>query len=311
MKLDNLKYHLIYGVLKGFAILPLGVLYVIGDILSFIAHRVIRYRVKVVRKNLRNSFPEMSQKDLKKIEGRFYHYLGDNIVETVKLLHISGKEIDRRISMRNAHLVTDILSEGKPVILFLGHLANWEWVPALTLMFDAEVPMGALYKPLRNKVMDRVMRRIRARFPQELIPAKTAFRRLLELRRENPAFIIGFIADQRPLGASIKHWTDFMNQKTSFMTGGETIGRKVGAGFVYVETLRTKRGYIVLNYKKMEIDPDDKEDYPYTRLYFRMLEDSIRREPAYWLWSHNRWKRLKVTGNNNEEPAENSAAAAQ
>ena len=291
MKFDDIKYHLILGALETAARLPLRALYVISDMLSFIAHRVIRYRVKVVRKNLRNSFPEKDEAELKKIESRFYRYLCDNIVETVKLLHIGTPEIEKRIKMRNAHIVSDVFAEKKPVILYLGHLANWEWVPALTLMFEEKVPMGALYKPLRNKVMDRVMKRIRSRFPVTLIPAKTAFRKLIELRRNHPSFIIGFIADQRPLGAASKHWTWFMNQKTSFMTGGETIGEKVGAKFVYVETIRKKRGYITLNYKSMEISPDDREDYPYTRLYFRMLEESIRKEPAYWLWSHNRWKK--------------------
>lgn len=293
MKFEDFKYHFILGILRMFAVLPLGMLYVISDVLGFFAHKVLRYRVKVVRKNLKNSFPEKTNKELRKIENQFYRYLGDCIVETVKLLHISDAEIEKRVKMENAEVVTEVFDQNKPVILFLGHLANWEWVPALTLMFDNNVPMGALYKPLRNKMMDKVMKRIRSRFPCIMIPAKTAFRKLIELRRENPSFIIGFIADQRPLGTSIKHWTHFLNQETSFMTGGETIGEKVGARFVYVETLRVKRGHIVLNYKKMEIDPEDKEDFPYTRLYYRMLEDSIRREPAYWLWSHNRWKKLR------------------
>lgn len=293
MKADDLKYHLILGILKTFALLPLKILYLFSDILCFVAHRIIRYRVKVVRKNLAASFPEKSKPELKKIEKMFYHYLCDCIVETVKLLHISTAEIERRVTMNNQQALYDILNQGRPVILFLGHLANWEWVPALTLMLDSDVPMGALYKPLRNRVMNRVMLKIRSRFNQILIPAKTAFRSLLELRRNNPAFIIGFIGDQRPVGINVKHWTVFLNQKTSFMTGGETIGDKINAGYVYVETLRTRRGYISLNYKTMEIDPDTHEDFPYTRLFYKMLEDSIRKEPAYWLWSHNRWKPLR------------------
>ena len=301
MKADDIKYQLILGTLQLVARLPLRALYLVSDLLSFIVHRVIRYRVKVVRKNLCNSFPEKDGIELKKIERRFYQYLGDSIVETIKLLNIGTPEIEKRIRMKNANIVRDIFDDKKPVILYLGHLANWEWAPALTLMFEKEIPMGALYKPLRNKVIDRVMKRIRSRFPVTLIPAKTAFRKLIELKRSHPSFIVGFIADQRPLGAASKHWTWFMNQKTSFMTGGETIGEKIGAKFVYVETIREKRGYLTLNYKRMEIQPDDKGDYPYTRLYFQMLEESIRREPAYWLWSHNRWKKQQQLDNHSSD----------
>lgn len=304
MKASDLKYDMIMGILRFFALFPLGMLYLFSDILCFFAHRILRYRVKVVRKNLAASFPEKSAKELRKIENSFYHYLCDSIVETVKLLHISNEEIYRRVSMTNTEVVTDIIGRKKPIILFLGHLANWEWVPALILMFGSEVPMGALYKPLRNKVMDRVTKKIRSRFPTVLIPAKTAFRSLLQLKRDNPSFMIGFIGDQRPVGINVKHWTEFMNQHTSFMTGGETIGDKVGAEYVYVEALRLKRGYMQLNYSRIEPDSDNTEDFPYTRKYFEMLEKSIRREPAYWLWSHNRWKPLRRPDDGREEQHE-------
>lgn len=287
--MDDVKYRLIIGALYLPALLPLRVLYFFSDIISFALHRVVGYRVKIVRKNLRNAFPEKTEKELRKIENQFYRFLGDCMVETVKLLHISDREIRRRITLHNEELVYELIKQNRPIILYLGHYNNWEWVQSMIIMLKEPKIMGALYKPLRSKVMDRVMLRIRSRFNLICIPTTSAYRRLLEIRRTDPSFMIGFIADQRPTPKSIKNWTEFLGQDTPYAIGGETIGQKLGANYLYVEAERVKRGYMRLNYKRMTVDPEDGEEYPYTRLFLRMLEETIRRAPAYWLWSHNRW----------------------
>ena len=311
MKLDNLKYYLIIASLHLLALLPLRALYMLSDGVCFIIHRIVGYRVEIVRKNLKETFPDKSEKELRAIERRFYHYLCDCIVETVKLLHISDRQLKRRVTLTNSELVYELQAKGRPIILFLGHYNNWEWVPAMTLTLRQPQTMGALYQPLHSRVMNRVMLRLRSRFSSKCIPTKTAYRRLLELRRINPSFMIGFIADQRPLGSSVRYWTNFLGRPTAFVVGGETIGERVDANYLYVENLRLGRGRYNLNFKLMNLDdlkadktlvvrslhpnstddshPSDGLTYPYTRLFLQMLEETIRTNPPYWLWSHNRW----------------------
>ena len=291
--MNNLKYHIILFFLKSLALMPLWVLYRISDLFSLLIHKVIRYRVEIVRKNLRIAFPDKSDKELKKIEKRFFSYFCDCVVETIKLLHISDKQIRRRVTIENDDVIHQLASEGKPIILFMGHYANWEWVPALTLFINEPEKMGALYRTQHNKVMNRVILKIRSRFRSVCIPTKTAYRELLELKRTSPSFMIGFIADQRPLGDNLKNWTDFFNRPTAFLAGGETIGDRVGASYVYLEMKRVSRGHFSIGFHKIEVPEDDKEELPYTRQYFRMLEQTIRENPPYWLWSHNRWKAEK------------------
>ena len=290
---NDFKYKLIMTSLRGVAALNLSILYGISDFLSFLTHRVLKYRVKVVRNNLKNSFPEKSDKDLKKIEKQFYHHLGDVIVETIKLLNISDKELKRRVKLQNTELVDSIVAEKKPIILFLGHYGNWEWVPVITKYYNNDLSMGTLYKPLHSHVMDRVMKAIRGTFNMELIESKTAYRFLLEKKRQEIPFMVGFIGDQRPLSANQKHHIEFLNQPTTVHIGGEIIGRKVGAKFLYLDVEMKKRGYYNLIFKEMNINensPQDSPDnYPFTNLFFKNLEETIRRQPSLWLWSHNRW----------------------
>lgn len=281
--------------------LPLWMLYPLSSAVAVLVHRVFGYRVPVVRRNLQNAFPEKTPAERYEIERQFYRNLCDIFVETVKLLHISDRQLRRRVELRNTELIGRLAEGNGSIILFMGHCGNWEWVPALTLGIGRPRHMGALYKPLHDSLMDRVMLRIRSRFDQECIPVKNAYRRLVEMKRCGEAFMIGFIADQRPVGQPLHHWTTFLNQPTPFMAGGETIGTRVGAHFVYTDIERVSRGHYVLTFKEMTVSADDKEEYPYTRLFFRMLEDNIRRSPAVWLWSHNRWK-ANYTGSPSAQP---------
>lgn len=291
MKLDDLKYHSIIGALKAVALLPLPALYLFSDFARWIMHRVLKYRVKVVRKNLKISFPEKSEKELRKIENDFYRHLCDTFIEAIKLLHISDRALKKRVILKDFDILEKEVTEKQSVILFMGHYGNWEWIPSLTLHADPSLLLGELYKPLRDKVMDRVMQRIRDRFSSEKIIHRTAYRTLLGYKRDKRRFIVGFIADQRPIGQPLHHWTMFLNQPTAYMAGGETIGDRIGSGFIYCEMCQNeKRGHYTLSFKKMKPDAKDTATYPYTRLYYQMLEESIRKSPAMWLWSHNRWK---------------------
>ena len=303
MKLDAVKYHLIIWPLHLVALFPLKVLYLFSDLMSFVIHRMVRYRLKVVRRNLDLCFPDMSQKEKRAIEKKFYRHLCDIFVETIKLLHISDSELRKRVEIGNKEIIESLVAKNKPIILYLAHYGNWEWVPALTLSLSEPKTMGALYKPLRNRVMNRVALRLRSRFSSQCIPVKTAYRIIMEMKREVPSFMIGFIADQRALGVSLKHWTNFFGQRTAFYAGGETIGDHIGAAYIYLDVRLSARGHYKLtftpivpevdNLSEKEIDRKDGVDFPYTRKYFEMLETTIRRAPAYWLWSHNRWKAFR------------------
>ena len=288
---DNIKYRIIIGLLTSVAHLPLRVLYVFSDIAYLSIYYVVRYRRKTVRHNLEMVFGTADRKRIIAIEKKFYRHLCDCMVETVKLLHISDEEVDRRVDVTNGEYIDSIIRSGHSVVLFLGHYGNWEWVQAIIHHFSEPLVGGQIYKPLHNEVMDRTMLRIRSRFGLECIPQDRAVRRLIGIEREGQKFVIGFISDQRPSGKLLHHWTGFLGIDTPYMVGGETIGNHVDARFVYLDVEKTSRGYYRLTFCPVEPDPGDREEYPYTREFMRMLEKTILRNPAYWLWSHKRWKR--------------------
>ncbi|MCM1075746.1 MAG: lysophospholipid acyltransferase family protein [Bacteroides sp.] len=286
---EKLKYALYRGMFGALALLPFPILYAISDLLYLVMAKGLKYRRKVIRRNLQNSFPDMTGKQLDEIEKDFYHQFTDNIVETVKLLHISDREVDKHITVTGGEIVDRLIDEGHPVVLYLGHYANWEWVPAVVRHFKSPEFCAQVYKPQHDAAFDRLMLKVRSRFNPVSVPQKQVFRTLLRWRNEGKKFIIGFISDHRANSDVSHHRTTFLNQTTPFSPGGEEIGKRIDAAYLYLDVEKPSRGHYHFTVK--EISPTDMEaESPYTRRYMEMLEETIRRRPGLWLWSHRRWR---------------------
>ncbi|MDE7412079.1 MAG: lysophospholipid acyltransferase family protein [Paramuribaculum sp.] len=284
------KYRLYMALFKPLSWLPLRMLYGISDMLRFLLQYVIKYRRKVVRENLTASLPDKSVSELRRIENQFYRQFADNIVETIKLLHISDRTINKRVKVLNSELVEDIARSGQPIMLYLGHYGNWEWVPAITLHFDEPKIAAQIYKAIHDEAFDKVMLRVRSRFKSQNIEQYSAMRTLLRFRRDYGTFIVGILDDHSPNHNRSAHYMPWLNHPyTIYNVGAEEIGRRLDAEFVYLDVEKPRRGHYTLTFKRIMPTETDTE-YPYTREYMRMLEATIRRAPGYWLWSHKRWR---------------------
>lgn len=289
-------YYTLLSFCYLFSLLPLWILYRISDILYFILYYLVGYRKKIVRENLTRSFPEKSQKELKEIEKRFYGFLCDYMVETVKLLTISDKNLKKRMRFEGVPEMVDMLDkEGKQFgFIYLGHYCNWEWIASLGIRIhetDESVICGQIYHPLSNKAFDKLMLKIRSRGQGVNIPMKETLRYIINWKKKRNKVIIGFISDQSPKWSSTHHWCGFFNRKTPVFTGTEKIGRQVNALIFFGNVRRVRRGHYVCKISRMVDDIKKYEEFEVTDLYFRILEECISKQPSYWLWTHNRWKR--------------------
>ena len=181
--IENILYSPLYLCFKLHAMLPLRVLYILSDILFFPLYYVIRYRRKMVIENMRNSFPEKDDKEILSIERAFYHHFCDYIVETIKLTHISDKEMRMRTQFYGIELLDKATAEGRSCLMYLGHYGNWEWVPSVTLwMHNPEVIFAQIYRPLKNKWFDHFFLKLRSRFNSHCIPKQDTLREIIRYR---------------------------------------------------------------------------------------------------------------------------------
>jgi len=292
--LNKIQYYLVYSWMYLHALLPFSILYVLSDILYFFVYKIAGYRLKVVRRNLSASFPEKTEHELRKIEKGFYHHFCDYFVETIKLLHISDAEMQKRMEFVNVELTKQLMQTNNSVLMFLGHYCNWEWVPSINLQFKGQsAELGQIYKPLKNKAMDELFLKIRRRFGSFGIPRYETLRAIVKMRNEGKQVMIGFMADQLPSVLNIHYWTDFLNQETAVFTGVERIARQTGFGVVYLDIEKIKRGYYRATIKLITDNPKSEQEFAITEKYVREIEKSINRAPEYWLWTHKRWKRTR------------------
>lgn len=291
--MKNLLARIGYAAISGLAHLPWRVLYAMSNASFVLLYYIVRYRRRVVRDNLAACFPDLAAAERRGIERQFYRNFCDNAFETVKLAHISDDEMRRRMEFRGIEVMDHILDSGRSVIAYFSHCFNWEWATSVTLRMHPAAPdvaYGQIYRPLRNKWFDALMLRLRSRFGSVCIPKRTALRAFLELRSEGRLSLTGFMSDQHPSHGDPTYVTSLLGRPTAMITGTETLGRRLGMAAVYWDMERTSRGHYRITVRLISPDMSVEPPMAVTEAYTRMLERTIRRQPAIWLWTHKRWK---------------------
>lgn len=285
-----MTYHLLCVSIKAISYLPFCILYILSDVSGFVLYHLIRYRRTIVRRNLSESFPEKSLDEIKSIERGFYRFFADNIFETCKMATISPEEMSRRMRFTNMDEISERLSDGRSIALYLGHYANWEWVSSIPVHLEKRFAAAQIYHKLRNANFDRLMIGIRSRMGSKCVEMRQTARYITNMVTDGKVSITGFIADQSPKRKDIRHYIEFLHHRTPVVTGTEKIAKHYGFDAWFLRTTRVKRGYYEAEFIRMHDDPKSLPDFELTDIYFRLLEQDIRRRPELYLWSHNRFK---------------------
>ncbi len=267
--------------------LPLSVLYGLADVIYFLLAHVIRYRRRVVLDNLRQSFPSTSTLEISRLARGYYRNLAEILVEIIKLPAMQPADLKRRVVYTNPEIVLKLLNRGQSVIALGGHQCNWEWIPSAAVLYG--MPVDSVYKTLENPKFETLMQEIRSTFGPYLVPM-TKLPREMVARRKMPR-VLALVADQVPDKPEFAHWMPFLNRDTPFYPGAERLARSQQLPVVYMEMVRLRRGYYTATFTLLADPPHDAlPPGQIMERYRDLLQASINRHPADWLWSHKRWK---------------------
>jgi len=286
-------YYALYALWWTLSLLPMRVHYCLADVVYLVVAYLLRYRRKIIRKNLADSFPEKSEQERRDIERRFYRWFADYLVESVKLMTITKKNLMRRMTFKGTELIEECVADGQSCAVYLGHYCNWEWVTSLPYWVTPKAQCGQIYHALEDPVFDRLFLRLRQRCGAVCIPMANTLRQLAEYKQQGQPSVIGYISDQVPFWNNIHHWCQFLNHDTPVLTGTERIARRMGQAVFYLEVRRKSRGHYEAEFQLITRHPEQMGEYEITDRYFAALERTISRAPEFWLWSHNRWKRTR------------------
>ena len=269
------------------SLLPFWLLYGIADVLFVFLYYIINYRRDVVQENLRNSFPEKTEKELRYIEKEYFKYLADLIVETIKTISISEEEILKRVTSTNPELLKKYFAQGKSVIAVSGHYCNWEYA-AMNFSADSDKKFMIIYKPLSNDIFDDFFVKVRSRFGGIPVSMNQTMRKMVEYKNEQTVSVL--VGDQTPVRSEANYFTTFLNQPTPVFLGIEKLAKLLDDVVVFYDMKRVKRGFYT--YTLIPLIENAKQTAPHeiTEAHVKCLEAIIREKPQYWLWSHRRWK---------------------
>lgn len=272
------------------SLLPWTVLHRISDVLFVLIYYLIGYRKKVVIHNLALAFPEKTDAERAAIAKDFYKHLCDIIVEIVKMLTISPEDLQKHIHVENPELLAKYLEHGQSCIVMTGHVSHWEWTSLVLQLMFPRYGFCPVYKTLSNPFSNRLVLQIRSRFGVVPITKENTLREVIRRKKAGETFCLGLVADQSPAGYELDFQTNFFNLPTYFYTGADKLARQTGFPVLYSEIERIARGKYVLRLQLIE--PKQNCSNEIIEIYARLLEASIRKHPAHWLWSHKRWKFL-------------------
>jgi KDO2-lipid IV(A) lauroyltransferase len=267
------------------SLLPFWLLYIISDFLFFVLFYIVGYRRKVVQENLQNSFPEKSIAERADIEKKYFKYLADLIVETIKMISISKEDLQRRLVCTNPEVVANYKAAGKSVTAVAGHYCNWEWAGT---EFSIDTRLFVIYKPLTSDVFDKFFIEVRTRFGAIAVAMKQTLRTMIAHKNEFTVTV--FAGDQTPIREQKNYFTQFLNQPTAVFQGIEKIAKLIDSAVIFYDMKRVKRGYYTYTIVPLVENSKESAEHEITDAHVKYLEGMIKREPQYWLWSHRRWK---------------------
>ncbi len=292
-------FWIFYPFLWLLSILPFKVLYGISDCCYFLIYKIIGYRTKTVRYNLRTTFPDKSEKELKNIEKKFYSHLCDMFLEMIKSMSIKKEDLLERYQFANKEAITSFDQKGQSTALMMGHYASYEWIFALQLSMIH--PGYAIYKKIKHPQFDNLIRDIRGRWNTYMIDSKDAMRTIQKLEKEHKTGCYGFVADQSPRFHRAKYWTQFLGKELPFFTGVERIAREFDLPVIYYGVDKVKRGHYKGTFQILTLNGAQTEEGEITTAFAKALEKQIYERPELYLWTH---KRFKLLGKKEEVLAE-------
>jgi len=265
-------------------------MYFLSDILYLLVYHLVGYRRRVVRDNLAKCFPEKSQQERRRLERRYYRYMCDLLMEGVyNVFFATPPYLKSHYRITNRQMVDRYYERGQTVVLMSAHYGNWEYMVSSLNMQLLHHGIG-VGKPLDDKSMASFITRRRTRYGTQVVDQRDVRQHVAFFDAHKVPCSLMMLSDQSPSNPHKSYWTTFLGRDTAFLYGAEYFARKYNYPVLYYKVHRVKRGYYEVTFSQLCEHPLEVPQYTVVESYVRTLENQIRENPEYWLWSHRRWK---------------------
>jgi heptosyltransferase II len=287
--LDFLIYLLYRGSSALIAVLPLGVLFELGNAGGFCAWFLLPKYRRLAQRNLDIAFAtEKSPRELRRLARRHFQRLGANLLCSVKLAVMPLEKVRARVRIENADAAHRELRKGRPVVFVLSHLGNWELQAQMFPAAIGYVRNSTVFQPLGNRFIDKHVRQLRGRAGVELFDRRRGFQKAIELLRGGGA--IGILSDQHAGDHGL--WVAFFGRLASTSPLPALLAKRTGAAVLGTAIYTDGRAKWRMVFTD-RIDGAGDSVATLTAKANELIATQIRQAPEDWFWVHNRWKTPK------------------
>lgn len=269
--------------------LPLPVLFAIGNFMGLSAWLLLPHYRRLARRNLEIAFAgEKTPRELRGIVRRNFQNLAANLICGARMGSMPPENLVRYVQTENLDAVHRELRAGRPVILLLSHIGNWELFAPLVPHYANYARIGTVYQKLGNRYIDRDVSRKRARAGAELFDRSEGFHKPIELLRSGG--LIGILGDQHAGDHGL--WTPFFGRLASTSPLPGLLAKRTGAAMI-AAAIHTEG---LARWRMVFTPPIDSPGDSVTSVTLKgneTIEQQIRKAPEDWFWVHNRWKTPK------------------
>lgn len=285
--MQRATYLLTYPILWLISRLPFRLFYVFSDVVFVLTYHFVRYRRKVVLANLNLAFPEKEELELKKIRKKFYRHMCDLFLEMVRTMNMNREALKKHYHISNLEVIREI-EKKKSILIVCAHYANWEWNVSINNYVTSKG--YAVYQQLGNRYFDALIKKIRSRWNTTPITQQETVRTVMRNEQLGVRAIYGMVSDQSPMASKAQYWDTFMGVTVPIFNGPEVMARKMDLAVLFARVTKVKRGYYNLEFVPITTQGKSTAETEITRKFLDLTEALIREEPAYYLWTHRRWK---------------------
>ena len=286
---ENLVYRAMKALFDVIALVPPETGEKIALFFSKIWFVVDKRHRKVAIDNLTHAFgDQMTASEIKRIARKTFFYATNMIFETPRVYALKPKDVSKYYTVHGLHHLRTAHNKGKGVLMFSGHLGNWEISVQLNNL--ARLQVSGVYRKLDFAPAERYFHEKRESTGSRLYPLKGAVHSILrELGEGN---CMALLIDQN----AKRHqsvFIDFFGRTASANMGPAYLALMTGVPVIMYFFVRENGKYRceflpelpVINTGDME-----KDLLINTQNFNNALEGIIRRYPDQWFWIHNRWK---------------------
>lgn len=280
-----LEYAFFRSVAFAVHCLPYPIAVKLGRGFGTILFLILKKRRKISLNNLKDSYPEKNERELRSIARDAFRNMGQIAIEVVCIPKLIKKGFVKNI---HTDRVWKALEQKKGAIFVVSHLTNWEVMAVATA--SAGFPMHAIARPLKNPFVYRYVKHLRGIAGLKSIDKEGAIRETLTLLKQNQ--VVAFLIDQHERQGAVK--VQFFGRPCYTSNFVARIAGKWKVPVIFNYCYRNADGSLVTDYEEpfelAETGDEEMDVLTNTQIFVSAIERKIREMPGNWLWMHRRWR---------------------